>query len=191
MTQPLKRNPSKFLPRQFFPKLRKHVISCLSVFISTSEPLVWVASKHMGHCSLRKQGVRRSWRWLLNWVVPVTKEGLTHSHFATETKGRNCQWSRGLQTFSDTSVVRDAGVSLTQLPGNQLCLGLKTIWKHVVLGMMCWEVLLLPAFVESVFVSILIPFPGEMIDIWSSACVVESAWYGQWVQMAARVAPVE
>lgn len=77
---------------------------------------------------------------------PCHQEGLTHSHFAIETKGRNCQWPRGLQTFSNTSIVTDTGVSLTQLPVNLVCFGLKTIWKHLVLGMACWEVLLLLTF---------------------------------------------
>lgn len=52
--------------------------------------------------------------------------------------------------------------------------------------------LLLLTFVESVFVSILvIPVPGEMIDIGSSACVVESVTHGQCMQVAARGAPME
>lgn len=82
-----------------------------------------------------------------------------------------------MQTFSDTSVVTDTGVSLTQLPVNLVCFGLKTI---LVLSMMCWEVLLLLTFCLLCMCKYFDdPFPGEMTDTGSSAREVESVTYGQ------------
>lgn len=150
---------------------------------ATSEPLVWVASKHVGHCSLRKQ---RVWEeagtgyWTELSQSPARLDPLRFWH--------------GDQRQKFPVIQRVASILWHQrcLAGSWVCLGLKTILKHLVLGMIGWKVLLLLTFVESVFVSILmIPFPGKMIDIGSSACVVESVTQGQCMQVAARVAPTE